>query len=120
MGNYDYLFDIETFKDEEEIVFEWAELGSNTSEWYKCFLLSIFNRMRLIGIAYGLKYLSLLDTYGDIVYKSLQIETFIDELIFVKEVVNDELLESYIDSLLELIKPYTYKINEYVLTIQGN
>lgn len=118
MKNYEYLFDKTNFEDEPLIHFIKSEDENmhNPVEMPE----SICSRLICIGHAYKMHYIPMFDLYGEIKFESIQIETLIEELIFISKVVNDNLLVDYTKQVIELAKNCVYGVKRDSMMVIGN
>lgn len=56
-----------------------------------------------IGEAYNLHYVPMINIYGDISLNKTQCYSFIDELLFIKSIVNDEIIEYFVPPLIKFL-----------------
>ncbi|TVX93805.1 hypothetical protein [Paenibacillus agilis] len=109
---YSRLFQLENYLDEETVDVFMVKDGKTLYDRPCSIPISVATRMICIGQGYGLKYSSLIDVYGDLKLNFQQLDGFKEELMFILELVNDEVLKHYISSLIELIIVCLYDPNK--------
>ena len=116
MDKYNSLFNQKRYYDEETVSFSNNSLGDNAYTLAESLCLRLIN----IGNAYEIHYLSMIDIYGMTKLNKNQILSLIEELLFVKSIVNDELIEKIVPGLTELLEKISRSKNEEFLWIIGN
>jgi hypothetical protein len=81
---------------------------------------AIMERIYQIGLAYKLKYCSLIDIFGDLKLNDLTCPALIAELEFVDELVNDPLLKKTIPQLVALANECVKQKGKVKFIISGN
>ncbi|MEY2196741.1 hypothetical protein AB7942_29110 [Neobacillus sp. BF23-41] len=117
MDKYNRLFDLKRYKDEEDICFS---INRDLEENAYYLSQSLCSRVKYIGKAYQLHYIPMIDIYGDVKFNKTQVFSLIDELLFIKSVVNDSVIDYFIPSLIELLEKITHSQDEDTLWIMGN
>ncbi|WP_419871461.1 hypothetical protein [Candidatus Pristimantibacillus sp. PTI5] len=116
MQNYQDLFKLELYENEEPINF-YRVLNQEQKADPDLFLIpiSIVSRIVHIGYGYQLKYCSLIDVYGEIDLGPMQLKTLNEELSLIIDLVNDSVLRHYLVPLIEFIKPCLNNKNNYIV-----
>jgi hypothetical protein len=81
--------------------------------------VSLFARAQAISNGYNLHLLHVIDPYSRSRLSIEQCRTLADELVFVAEVVNDELLKHHISAVLDLVERCIRKSGREELVIEG-
>lgn len=117
MDKYNRLFDLNRYKDEADVCFS---INGDLEDNAYYLSESLCSRVKNIGQAYQLHYISMIDIYGEIKLNKTQVSSLIEELFFIKSVVNDTVIDYFIPPLIELIEKITRSQNEDTLWIMGN
>lgn len=81
---------------------------------------SLLLRLIKIGQAYELHILSFLDIHNDTYLNAVQCENLIDELNFISQIINDDLLQQQIKQILKPANECVKYGGKYQLMIGGN
>jgi hypothetical protein len=81
---------------------------------------AIMERLYQIGLAYKLKYCSLIDIFGDLKLNDLTCPLLISELEFVEELVNDSLLKETIPQIIKIAQECVKEKGKVKFIISGN
>lgn len=81
--------------------------------------LSLFGRAQAISNDYNLHLLHAIDPYSRSLLNVEQCRTLANELVFVSEVVNDELLRDYLSAVLNLVELCIRASGREQLAIEG-
>ncbi|MFC3884953.1 hypothetical protein ACFOU2_16350 [Bacillus songklensis] len=119
MNRYKDLFRIEKYEDESHVCFSKTLNGKEIEEPYTI-PESIFSRIMFIGRAYTLHYLSVLEPGREFDLNKTQAQAFIDELHFLLSIVNDRILDHYVNPLIKFVESIIFHPKAYSLSIQGN
>jgi hypothetical protein len=119
MEKYAGLFDLNRYLDEVEVCYS-KVLNSEMIGGPYCIPESICSRIIFIGIAYKLHYVPMINIYGDISLNKTQCYTLIEELLFIKSIVIDEIIEYFVPPLIKLLEEITRTHIHYYLCIMGN
>jgi hypothetical protein len=117
MDKYNGLFDLSRYKDEADVCFS---INGDLEDNAYYLSESLCSRIINLGKAYELHYLPLIDIYGDVKLNKTQVSLLIEELFFVKSVVNDTIIDYFIPTLIKLLEKITRSQNEDTLWIMGN
>ena len=79
----------------------------------------LFSRAQQIAGAYELHLLPVIDYYGEVRLSREQIQTLRDELVFVRSVATDPLLDSYLEDAQSLVETSLRDPTEVELVVQG-
>jgi len=118
MKDFKYLFELDNYKDEESVEFYKFD-GVKDIGKPICVPETLFTRITCIGRAYELHYLSIFSPYEDYMLEKTQVEELIEEFCFILSLVNDRLLQKYINDLLMLSKDCIYNSKCYYMKIIG-
>jgi hypothetical protein len=117
MDKYSRLFDIKSYIDDADVCFS-INGDIETNAYY--LPESICSRIICIGNAYKLHYVPMIDIYGDIKLNKIQTHSLIEELLFIKSIVNDEIIEHFVPHIIELLEKITRSKDDNDLWIMGN
>jgi len=113
------LLRIETYAEEEPVEFYRQLNGVNVGEPVTI-PESIFLRLTLIGRAYSLHYVPMIDLYSDNqTYNRRQLCTLMDELLFILRIVDDTVIEHFACPILKLLQEIIRSSTDDSLCIVG-
>lgn len=117
MDKYNRLFDLKGYLEEAEVCFS---INKDIEDNAFYIPESICSRIICIGNAYNLHYVPMIDIYGDINLNKTQVYSLIDELVFIKSIVNDQIIEHFAPPLIILLEKITRSKDDKTLWIMGN
>lgn len=125
MTPYSDRFEPNTYDDDETVAI--APCKPNDSmEWWKQNEANIawvperiFTRAKAIASAYELHLLPVIDIYEKTELNSKQVQTFDEELAFIHDIVNDELLRHWISAMRKAVQTVLQSSREMVIVIEG-
>ncbi|MDP5277209.1 hypothetical protein [Chengkuizengella axinellae] len=117
MDKFSRLFDLNRYLEDVEVCFS---INGDVEQNAYFLSESICSRIICIGNAYKLHYLPLIDIYGDIKLNKTQVFSLIEELLFIKSIINDEVIEYFVPSIIKLLEEITHSKDEKFLLILGN
>ena len=117
MDKYNRLFDVSRYKEEEDVCFS---INGDLEDNAYYLSESLCSRVKYIGKAYQLHYIPMIDIYGDVKLNKTQVSSLIEELVFIKSVVNDTVIDYFVPTLIELLVKIKRSQNDDTLWIMGN
>ncbi|MFS1513009.1 hypothetical protein VQL36_11320 [Chengkuizengella sp. SCS-71B] len=117
MDKFSRLFDLNRYLDDVEVCFS---INGEVEQDAYYLSESICSRIICIGNAYKLHYVPMIDIYGDIKLNKTQVLSLIEELLFIKSIINDEVIEHFVPLIIKLLEEITHSKDEKLLWIMGN
>jgi hypothetical protein len=116
MPEYQDRFDPSRYARDEAV-----SLSIDGAPDFKAFTMPerLFSRVQQIAGAYELHLLPVIDYYGEVRLSREQIRTLRDELVFIRSVVADPLLDSYLQDAQSLIETSLRAPTGVQLVVQG-
>jgi hypothetical protein len=103
MADYSDRFLADTYGEDEPVLFS-AFTDRNRERTSVSMPESLFSRAIALGVAYQLNLLATLDVHSDTTLVKAQCATLLEEVLFIRTVVKDSLLQQHLGSLIPVLE----------------
>lgn len=115
---YRELFNFQQYIDEQPIHF-YKQINGEEVDSPVLIPETIFMRIKLIGQAYEMHYISMFELYDDVVFNKMQMNTLVEEIQFLQSLVDDPVMQHFLALLRNLSEEIIRSHRNYSLAAMG-